>query len=265
MLTKQEFQNWFGSVERLYHYTSFESAVRILDSGYILFSDLCRMNDINESYRTVYWEITGDPVFPKDSFWTHYRQLSLTQDGSHDGYNIPSMWGHYADRGNGVCFVFDKNLLLTQAPNGKYFHHDEVDYDCEYNGDIMLSPGDYNSIHRQLWEDNIKDVFFIKTEDWEHEQEYRIIQYSKQITKFKSLQIGSSLIAVIMLYDQKKNQSIFGSYEDRMLHKVNPCLTLLELWRYIDGEYILKSRENKKYWPTDNCKWSLDSDYLKMQ
>lgn len=81
----------------------------------------------------------------------------------------PAMWGYYADRSRGVClvFVFDVNFLPKESAfiilnKGK-----------TPKSPIMIKAVSYEK--KRSISVNIKDLLFGKSEDWRHEQEYRII------------------------------------------------------------------------------------------
>ena len=47
-----------------------------------------------------------------------YRQISLTIDDMEQnklGFDLHQMWGLYADKGKGVCLVFDKDTKVSQV------------------------------------------------------------------------------------------------------------------------------------------------------
>ena len=102
----------FLKTEKLYHYTSFESAIKILVSNKLLFGKLSNLNDINESFRPLFYSssINHENALKELS---KYKQISLARDGKLKGFAIPSMWGHYAEKGYGVCLVFDKRSCLN--------------------------------------------------------------------------------------------------------------------------------------------------------
>lgn len=84
----------------LFHYTTFLSAIKIIASKNILFGDFKNMNDISESRREVFNEIAIVEL-------CKYKSLSFTFDNSYKrGFEIGSLWGYYAEKGNGVCLVF---------------------------------------------------------------------------------------------------------------------------------------------------------------
>jgi hypothetical protein len=102
----------FQDTDKLYHYTSFETALKIIAAGKLRYGRLRDMNDVNEAYRYVYYNhdlnISSQNVLQELAL---YRQLSFSVDGGNLGYNISPMWGHYAHKGRGVCLVFDKNKI----------------------------------------------------------------------------------------------------------------------------------------------------------
>ena len=69
----------FQKTERLYHYTSVCSAMKIIASGTLKFGNLKQMNDINEVYRQIFY---GKDVDPKDieQELNRYGQISLVCD-----------------------------------------------------------------------------------------------------------------------------------------------------------------------------------------
>ena len=75
------------------------------------------MNDINELYRPLAFYYhprhdnrNNDDIHKKmKEDYYKYQQISLTMDGNRMGFDIPAMWGHYAQNGNGVCLVLTKS------------------------------------------------------------------------------------------------------------------------------------------------------------
>ena len=98
------------SGKHVFHFTKFESALRIIATQSLKFGRFENMNDIAEVKRDVYGMITADTISKELS---NYQSISLTLDKSpsHRGFYIDPLWGHYAQGGNGVCFVFDKDKL----------------------------------------------------------------------------------------------------------------------------------------------------------
>lgn len=173
-------------MKRLYHYTSFESFVKIWLSQELLFSPAINMNDIleqNKIRRMVAFE--QDTIFKK--CLSEYKQISFTMD--YDSYMrgcmSNMMWGHYAKSGNGVCIEFDPSKLNL---------NDCIAKSIEYTPYIPLPP-----IMQYLEEadinkfilDNLDTYFFKKSSDWQGENEFRVIS-----NKQESLSIKDAITAI---------------------------------------------------------------------
>lgn len=234
------------SKDYLYHYTTFESAVKILASKKLLFSDFRRLNDINESFGpTVIYDksFSVSEVTEFKKILNNYKQISFTMDkGTHKGFDIPAMWGHYAARGNGVCLVLDYDKINEHTKATKYLYAKEVEYSEPNFNDIS-----YHKHHGVSFEDFIvsskDDLFFHKTMDWEYEHEYRIIAISDEI---KSLDISDFIVAVILFNHSHDN--FVNSVEYALFSKINEQLGL---YRYtsICGAGKLYDSKNSEVWP----------------
>lgn len=140
----------FDSTRFLYHYSSFDKAIKILQSGSLRFSPINKTNDTVEAKVRISFVQPSD-ASEKDYalktqtiynyFTAHHpevRLLCFSTDHSLDngdlynteqhtlakykyydvsgrGFALPRMWSQYADNNQGVCFVFDKEKLLDQA------------------------------------------------------------------------------------------------------------------------------------------------------
>ena len=99
---------------KLYHYTSFESFVKIWLSQKILLGSIENVNDFMEYKHTV--EVNNPCCLPLTEAFNDvrmsFRQLSFTLDDDRmEGFKNPMMWGQYANKGRGVCMEFDFNKL----------------------------------------------------------------------------------------------------------------------------------------------------------
>ena len=106
----------FESMTRLYHFTRFETALLIVKSGKLRFSKLFAMNDICESNKQIYNNMSScnQGWFTNEisKEISRYRQISMTMDKEGKlGFDLTQMWGHYANNGYGVCLVFDKTAI----------------------------------------------------------------------------------------------------------------------------------------------------------
>ena len=107
----------FSEMTRLYHFTSFDSACKIIESKRLKFGKLSQMNDLVESnkmvfQRVVFGNLEEDNLngMYAEKEMHKYQQISFAQDRYvddriYEGFNLHPMWGLYADKGNGVCLV----------------------------------------------------------------------------------------------------------------------------------------------------------------
>ena len=112
----------FEEMPRLYHFTNLDAACEIIESRKLRFGKMYKMNDLIESNRIVSGRMFSDSLSERDLFaeeeMNRYQQVSFTQDQERDGFeylgfDLHTMWGLYAEKGYGVCLVFDKNRLLS--------------------------------------------------------------------------------------------------------------------------------------------------------
>lgn len=211
-------KEYFVNLEKLYHYTSFYAAVKIIESKELRFGKLNKMNDIRESYRVIFYhnEISEECIKCE---LEKYRQFSLTQDcAPRRGFDIPAMWGHYADKGEGICLVFDRAKLMNCLPDGMMF--DSVCYKDDYDGDILISQEDKSDL-QTLFRDRQKELFFTKSYDWSYEQEFRLLTRS-DVEQYE-LSYGDSLIGIIFHFaesEKERSKSVFNSVEKRIMDKI---------------------------------------------
>lgn len=187
----------FNSTKYFYHYTSLDALLKIISSKELKFGALPRMNDITEATKEFYldeipesteWDKL-DLVRQKISF---VGQISLSQDAIFPGYALHAMWGHYAECGEGCCIVFDKSKIMLEA-EAKGYCHRAVIYD-EASEKIIL-PSNQN-VDNYLSE-QCERLFFHKRIEWEHEQEYRLINFNCNHTTLNGLSINEAIVAVI--------------------------------------------------------------------
>lgn len=194
----------FNDTEKLYHYTSFEAGCKILASKELLFGKLQNLNDINESFRQFFYD---SEVFNiKDEFEKEFakcRQISLTMDRPNKlGFLIPAMWGHYAQKGYGMCIVLDKQKIINQCKKNS-FKYGAVNYKTDYSPEIIIEKTD---APQTVFKEKYKQIFFTKTIDWSYEQEYRIITYAHNGEQQK-LNIKGAIVAAIICYSKTLKDS----------------------------------------------------------
>lgn len=131
-----------------------------------------------------------------------YQQISFAQDRTIDdtlceGFNLHTMWGLYADRGLGVCLVFDKDKLHL----GEKDYARGVDYKDWVMPDFDFKSESKAGIRKEIW-DRKDEIFFLKRKEWVREQEYRIIRRAKDVTDNEYLDISDSLAFAIICRDK---------------------------------------------------------------
>lgn len=222
-MTKEEFYK----TEKLYHYTSFGTALNILETNELWFNHLKDLNDINELYRPLFYEkLTPEVKRMAKAEMEKYQQISLTRDFCRCGFDIPAMWGHYGDKGKGVCFIFSKKKLLDSLSSSMY--HDIVDYvSPDYSFHVSFNVKDDKIV--PFTKEEIKEFFFKKTCDWSYEQEYRLLVKTDEKGRYK-LPLNDSLIAIVIRDDYVEDElhNVTTSVNYNILKKVKKelCLTL---------------------------------------
>lgn len=163
--------------KRLYHYTSFDSFVRIWCTQTLKLGDVKNVNDIQEKDIPV---ITSNPqqIAVAQTFAKmraeNYKQLSFTMD--YDTYlkgcMSPMMWGYYGGKCSGVCIEFEFNKLKfpNDAIKGPIRYITYLKRGVKLPTDLASK----NDIKRYI-KKYFKDLFLIKQSSWSGENEYRVV------------------------------------------------------------------------------------------
>lgn len=240
--------------DKLFHYTKFDSALKIIISNKLRFGRFEDMNDIAEVNRDIFANIPLDVVYKELG---KYQSISLTTDKHPPrGFEINPLWGHYADKGKGVCLVFDKAKLLDcltrQIPNDIYWNND-IHYENNFSNRIFPEGDSLSDVALSIQE-NIGSVFFSKSSDWQYEQEYRLLVYSEQE---KFLNFGNSLQAVILCLPKIEN--IKETAEYTMLKKIIGEIPILHYTTSF-GENILNDENGNRLHPVLGVDWNVDTE-----
>lgn len=180
----------FQEIDKLYHYTSLKNGLLILLSRTMIMSHPSKMNDINESYRPIYCSLENDIEKVEKEIKKYYQSSFTLDDGKTPGFFIPAMWGHYADKGYGVCIVFDRKKLISRIESYGYCY-DKVRYNENYDSSILVEGNPQKYIR-----EHINNVFFTKSKDWSYEREYRVICRSN--VEPVEIDISDCIVAVIV-------------------------------------------------------------------
>ncbi len=234
----------FRKISRLYHFTSAKAAFSIIESGKLRFGKSFRLNDLIESNRVVFRHLLngGDLCREeKDSFaedeMRRYQVISFAQDGDDKehrllGFDLHTMWGLYADKGFGVCLVFDKDKLVLQDTDWA----DDVTYSGVVPQDFEFVNKTRLGLRNEIWRRR-KELFFNKRKEWEYEQEYRVIRRANNEMDMEYLDIRDALSFAIVCKDYSVvgMESMFDSDIYRDLHYSFKRLPVLTYEYGIDG------------------------------
>lgn len=199
----------------LFHYTKFESFLKILETMTLRSSPLCKMNDLNEADLSgIDW--SRHFLFINDAqnyIRTQCSVISFTQNyeiGSvcREGANHPAMWAHYADNSEGVCIVLHKDAIIENNSDRLkevFYKLEKVDYTCNHAPEIDIIPEDYSNAS-DIVRKHYKELFFKKDVDWEKEDEVRFLVESPEFY----LNIKDSIMYIVLgkrLIENKENMS----------------------------------------------------------
>lgn len=216
--------------DSIFHYTTYEKAIKILLEKRLKFSNLKNMNDPREKD----WRINsyiGDPAVAdhgeklfkvmkyltekinlhykaacfcrnKYSRSIYYQSVSTTMLG----YARLRMWSQYADKHAGVCIVFSipemRKALRLQLGKQKLIFGKDVSYKRDFfndyeitgiNNDALINPDKHINKHRDK-------IFFTKYIDYKDENEYRFVIHDPK-QEFDGVDIAQCVKAII-LWDQ---------------------------------------------------------------
>lgn len=219
--------DWNNLERYVYHFTTFESAVKILTTKTLLFSPVKNLNDINESIGPCCLFTNENDEKEGDDLLGAYRQISFSSDsGTRRGFDIPAMWGHYASRGHGVCLVLDKKRIEEVVSQNPSRLAGKVLYSSIEPASILYEKQTYGNLDNFI-RANKRELFFHKTCDWKYEQEYRIIQLCDDRNQ-QMFDISDSLVAVIL--HARQHDVFLNSIAYRALSKI---WDTLPFYRYI--------------------------------
>lgn len=180
--------------KKLYHFTSFDTFVKIWLSKRLLFSPVANVNDIKEAG----WGVASNNLQQWPLYYAYndirnaYKQISLTMDKDSvvKGWMSPLMWGVYGDKRKGVCIELDysklgfKDTMLKDIVTYEENISSTIDLDSKIVTIEEISPFIIK---------NRKRIFFTKQDDWSKEREYRIVSIEDEY-----LDISQAITAVYL-------------------------------------------------------------------
>lgn len=185
---------------KLYHYTSLDTFKLIWGNKQLKFGTIANVNDLNEFSKKIsipcnFWEDMqlnelqnrADSIF---NIINSYKQISLSMD--YDSYikgcMSPMMWGHYGDKGKGVCIELNYNKIEFQE--GMYYKPVKYANLIQDATDIPANLTKISSIENYI-KRRINSIYFTKTRDWKGENEFRIVS-----NQFEYLDISNAISTV---------------------------------------------------------------------
>lgn len=250
----------FEEMSRLYHFTNLDSACEIIESRKLRFGKMYKMNDLIESNRmgfgrAIMGYLSADNSrnykdMLAENEMHRYQQISFSQDLERDdccylGFNLHSMWGLYADKGYGVCLVFDKEKLTLQE--GDYSNN--VSY-------YELVPQAYEARNRsragikaEIWRRR-DEIFFTKRKEWEHEQEFRVIRRANNKDDDEYLDVSKALSFVIICKDEtvEVGESIWDGINCYVLKHLKRKVPVLSYEYDLDWYTLYSDRMGDPIW-----------------
>lgn len=212
----------------LYHYTKFKTAIRIISNNALMFNVFNNVNDPRENKK---WGINrfncdknhtitiNDIDRINEKLRLKWKVLCMVSDVERNdisviekeycrGYSHSRMWAQYAENHKGACLVFDKEKLKkcinqTLSSKGILYSGNVVyeDFSKLENGLFRFDISEMNSVGLDACIDNhLKKfyfpIFFLKKKDWESENEWRFVFYSKSDEEI-FINYGDSLLGII--------------------------------------------------------------------
>ena len=155
------------------------------------------------------------------------------------------MWGHYADKGLGLCLIFDKNKLLNMLSKEHVKGHVFYQSSDKFDPDILIN--EENLTINKFSKKEYNEYFFKKTNDWSYEQEYRVLVKSDSSER-EILKLGDSLIGVVAnrAEDVRDDEKFWSSVNYQLLKKFCATIFIYESWG--------KERHLQTY--SGDCVWS---------
>ena len=202
---------------KLYHYTSFNTFIKIWHTKSLLFQPFYNVNDRLEHSKFVripdFSSQSADKLRELDEQLVQYRQISLVVDYNKriKGFMSSMMWGHYGDRGNGVCIELESdklNLSLSSIKKNIVRYCDDIKAPMLQKEDDIAN---FIDAHNNY-------LFFQKTKEWSGENENRLISNIQQ-----KLDISKAITAVYMdEHYRPETQTVLKLVGEDILHIVVP-------------------------------------------
>lgn len=223
----------------LYHYTSFESAARILYYDSLRFSSLCGgLNDSVEKKNKIDFQEyskLNEVVYHyfRNTINKHIRICCLAEDirldqryGKDDdryyidysgrGCCLPKMWSYYGKDNKGVCFIINKekmdiavhqkSVYMKSSPIHYRSDFEQFEFTKEMVEEFVLQIMEHNGQNDewivdffQCYPECVNKNYFAKDYNWQEEHEYRYLVYSSHAEEMFKIDGFSSILEGIII------------------------------------------------------------------
>lgn len=245
----KNFMTYNGNM--LFHFTKFESTLKILATNSLIFGEYENMNDISESRREIY-----DEELEKEIHL--YKTLSFTMDKlNRRAFEIDPLWGYYAEKGNGVCLAFDKEMLIKNFNKLKGFRrHTNIHYLKKFSNAIFGE----SKLPKIEVENRYKDIFFTKSKDWKIENEYRFL-IRPDVRTLNKINFGDSLVAIIICLPLCSDISEVRETAEYKILKQQTMKPILRYTTNLGSKELWNIETNELLWPLLGVDYYLDVKY----
>lgn len=220
----------------LYHFTTSESIIKIIENMSLKFSTFENLNDLNENEVNFGFSDSHLHFKIENFIVEHCKLVSFSQDykqkgkENETGINHPRMWAQYAGNNSGACIVINEKKfkeINSDILKKAFWKMKNVKYkDFVFNGEYEDDVKPKSFIVKEY-----KKLFFLKHIDWQNEDERRLLYMGDE----KYLSINNCIEYICLgnrfqLYDELIDAVINVSNKDKQF------LTLHNFKKQINAE-----------------------------
>jgi hypothetical protein len=227
----------------LFHYCSLETAIEyILPNKQLRISPLIKTNDPRENESLLFGTLNKFDALSADDILKMNESVSkairedckvlcFSEDSDHlDGYQLSQMWALYGGRHKGVCiginlakFIEENRCYIKDGlfKPVKYFSPKDLKrtiFTERYKYvDITRLDHEPGYLKNGFRVEYLDYLFFSKSIEWQHEQEFRLISFSDKIEdEFCSIKNSLSHVVLGIDFNMKYLPSIKHVLDDHM-------------------------------------------------
>ena len=216
----------------LYHFTSANSLMLILQEMRLKLSNFSNLNDLNETDLCCEWSDGGfDAIRIKQYIIEHCKLISFTQNyyegeprlsSAQLGGNHARMWAQYAANNSGACIVINEQKFIEDNKSilkNSFYRFDNVEYSRNLYDEKICT----TSIPSEFVKDNYKHIFFKKHIDWGREHERRFFgidmpEYLSILNSVEFIYLGQYFIT---------NKSSMRTLIETLISPLSKCSKIL--------------------------------------